>query len=204
MPIDDVDFSIMKIIRDSRSPLWKKEIHRKLTDGGGLPNVQEVSVQTVGRRVDALHEDGHLESCIISPNEINRDLIIAFKITDQGHDVFAGKRREILRDYIFRSSILTDRETEPTSNTDILAELMVDELELGDTHLETLKDREARELLALLAVHYLREGIRDALDEEHVAGLAELALAAEELEEVLTEDVIDRGLHEEIRRRKNN
>ncbi len=43
-----------------------------------------VSVQTVCRRVDTLRDNGLLESCIISPDGIKRDLIIAFTTTDKG------------------------------------------------------------------------------------------------------------------------
>lgn len=71
--IDLLDLQILAILRDD--PLWKKRIAHQINN---------VSVQTIGRRVDALHDKGLLESCIIAPDDIKRDLIIAFETTETG------------------------------------------------------------------------------------------------------------------------
>lgn len=71
--VDLLDLQILVILRDA--PLWKQQVANQ---------IDTVSVQTVCRRVDTLRDNGLLESCIISPDDIKRDLIIAFTTTEQG------------------------------------------------------------------------------------------------------------------------
>lgn len=68
-----IDLQILAELRDD--PLWKKRIAHQ---------IDNVSIQTIGRRVDALRDKGLLDSCIIAPDDIKRDLIIAFETTEQG------------------------------------------------------------------------------------------------------------------------
>lgn len=71
--LDLLDLQILGILQDDT--LWKKRIAN---------HIDTVSIQTIGRRVDTLRDNGLLDSCIISPDDIKRDLIIAFETTEQG------------------------------------------------------------------------------------------------------------------------
>lgn len=197
MDIDDVDFSILNVIAKDDAPLWKKEIHRGLSETPhALPNVREVSVQTVGRRVDDLHDDGYLESCIISPRDINRDLIIAFKITDAGEAARHRKREELLRDHVYHT--FSRGNADLSADTDTLATLTVDEIGLDADLREELADTEPLELLTLLLLYYTRDAVDDRLDEESVDRLAELAATDERIGSLLTDHVIGSGVADAV------
>ncbi|MFB6077098.1 MAG: hypothetical protein ABEK12_03135 [Candidatus Nanohaloarchaea archaeon] len=199
MDIDDVDFSILKVLRDMDRPLWKKKIHRQLTDhDGGIPRVRDVSVQTIGRRVDDLHERGHVESCIISPSEINRDLIIAFKVTENGCRAVESKREEILREYAFRSGIFRGEAGNSAADTDTLADLMTKELGLDSSTEAVMREYGMTELQTILAVHYLKRGLRERITEEHVDRLADLAREEDRIADLLLDDIVDSDLRQRL------
>lgn len=54
--------------------LWKKRVAARF----------DVSVQTIGRDVDALHADGLLRDTLVMPDEGPRSMYIAFATTEQG------------------------------------------------------------------------------------------------------------------------
>lgn len=189
MDIDDVDFSILNVIATDQFPLWKKEIHRNLsTDPHALPNVREVSVQTVGRRVDDLHERGYLDSCIISPKDINRDLIIAFKITDAGEQVRAEKRERLLREYVYHT--FSKGNPDATRDVDTLAALTVEELGIDQELYEELRTADSLDLLTLLLLHYTRSELSDRMTGEDLDRLADLATVDDRLDTILSEDFL--------------
>lgn len=202
MDIDDVDFSILNVLRGHGAPMWKKKIHRHLTEGeAGLPNVRDVSVQTIGRRVDDLLERGLLESCIISPEEINRDLIIAFKVTPEGEAALTRKRERLLREHVLRSGVLSRGDREPQGDPGTIADLMAAELDLNEETADLLRACDSAELVTLLAIHYLKQGVSDLLTDESIPVLTDLALADETLAESLLSDVVDPEVRKEIERR---
>ena len=71
--LDLLDLRILHLLTDN--PLWKTKIYRTLDTH---------SVQTIGRRVDRLQNNGLLDTCILTPEEIKRELIIGYKTSDSG------------------------------------------------------------------------------------------------------------------------
>jgi DNA-binding MarR family transcriptional regulator len=158
--IDNVDFAIMTLINNADRPLWKNRIHKRLHDRQDrLPITSGVSVQTVGRRVDSLQEDGHLETVIASPDDLKRDLIIAFSLTDSGETALHQKREAILKQLINDTIFRDDKHTD--IGKDALTALMNDHF-CGDDRPElAADDHEERELLAILTLYYAEQ---EALD----------------------------------------
>jgi len=62
--------------------LWKAELGERF----------DVSVQTVGRDVDALHADGLLASTIVTPFDASHDQYIAYETTSAGEEALAAYR----------------------------------------------------------------------------------------------------------------
>lgn len=100
MDIDLLDYAILTVITESDDSMWKKAIRNELQErGDALPGDTDVSVQTIGRRIDALHDNAYIESCIVSPEELRRDLIIAYKLTEDGRIVKREKESKLLTAY---------------------------------------------------------------------------------------------------------
>jgi DNA-binding Lrp family transcriptional regulator len=154
--IDNIDFAIMTLINNAERPLWKNRIHERLHDKQDqLPITNGVSVQTVGRRVDALQDDGYLETVIASPDDLKRDLIIAFKLTDDGHTVLHDKRESVLKGIINDTIFRDEKHTEIGKNA--LVALMNDHFQDDDAPTLTAADHEEQELLAILTLHYAEQ-----------------------------------------------
>lgn len=87
MTLDITDLRILFLLQDADGPLWKNKIHEKLDDLTTAADAADTaSVQTVGRRVDQLNDNGYLDNQIVSPEELKRDLIIGFEPTEKGVD----------------------------------------------------------------------------------------------------------------------
>ncbi len=109
MKIDDKDFAILKILESSGSPLWKKEIHRRLDKNiENIPLESTFSVQTVGRRVDRMVNEGILESFYIKTDEVNRMLIKSFYPTEMGLDKLVDKREKFMEKWL-KGTLLEDK-----------------------------------------------------------------------------------------------
>ncbi|WP_207587087.1 hypothetical protein [Halomontanus rarus] len=81
--LDLLDLAILDTVREQA--LWKKRLYEQLAQRAQIDRyLATVSLQTVARRVDKLRENGYLQSCIISPDDLNRDLIIAFRASEAG------------------------------------------------------------------------------------------------------------------------
>lgn len=163
--IDNIDFAIMTLINNADRPLWKNRIHERLHNRQEqLPITNGVSVQTIGRRVDALQEAGHLETVIASPDDLKRDLIIAFTLTDDGTTALHQKREAILKgiinDTIFRDEKHTD------IGKEALVALMNDHFCSDDAPELTTDDHEENELLAILTLYYAEQEALDIFDTE--------------------------------------
>jgi predicted ArsR family transcriptional regulator len=71
---------ILAVVTDD--PLWKTRLGERF----------DVSVQTVGRDVDALHADGLLTSTIVTPFDAAHDQYIAYETTSAGEEALAAYR----------------------------------------------------------------------------------------------------------------
>lgn len=74
--IDEIDRQILEAIQDE--PMWKSKIRREID--------ADRSNTSISRRVDNLVEEDCLQQCIIAPEGIAPELIIAFKLTEKGRE----------------------------------------------------------------------------------------------------------------------
>lgn len=178
--IDDTDFMILKCITDANQPLWKNKIHQYLTGSeNNLQLTDSISVQTVGRRVDRLNDNDYLENAIVSPDELKRDLIIAFKTTEKGEQAIQDKREEILKNAI-RNKMFSDNGIQLSQ--DALSELIRDEFELDeDTQHEVADEYSREELVTFLALYYAHQQVTDMFDEERMTQFQQLVPVEETL-----------------------
>lgn len=201
--IDAVDYAVLKCI-DRTDGCWKKCVHEWISDNiGRLPLDEQKSVQTIGRRIDALAADGLLESCILSPDAVNREMIIGYTLTEQGEQALARKQNELLRDMVREVSdeLLTaddyDGDTPVSVDRDPLIFLMADAFDIdGDTRADTLPRIETPELVGVLAVHFLLDNIDDTFTPDHEPAVAALLEETPELRRPFdTDTVVDRLRH---------
>lgn len=185
MRIDDTDFAILKCVRDLDRPLWKNKIHECIKGRfEELPLGSTVSVQTVGRRVDDLTDNHYLESCIISPDEIKRDLIIAFKLTDKGRESVEEKTEEYLQRVVQAEMFPVNEEI--SAGKPAVIELMKDRFDLEDDTVELLSEEYSRaELVTLVTLYYVKREISDVFTEDTVEKFVDLADSNEKLSEAL-------------------
>lgn len=149
--IDIIDFLILKCLQEHDAPLWKNRIHEH-HDGFG----ESASVQTIGRRVDTLVEEEYLDSCIVSPDDINRDLIIAYKLTEKGRAALRQKRRDMLEEAVC-SNLFCDAETLACSKAE-LVDLICNEFDYPDAVREHLKaEYTEQEIVTVLALDLLNK-----------------------------------------------
>ncbi len=191
MRIDDTDFAILKCIRDLDRPLWKNKIHECIKNRfEELPLGSTVSVQTVGRRVDDLTDNGYLESCIISPDEIKRDLIIAFKLTDQGRDAVEEKTEEYLQRVVQAEMFPVNEDI--SAEKPAVIELIKDRFELDGDTVEMLSDEYTRpELVTLITLYYVKREISDVFTEDTVDKFVDLADSNEKLSNALHQYMLE-------------
>lgn len=187
MKIDEIDFSILRSVQTSREPLWKKQVHREMKQDRCLENLNDTSVQTVGRRIDELHERGFLDPCIVNPDEINRDLMIAYELTDKGERALKDKRDNILRERA--ASYTLGPETEAPYCTTTVKELMKREMEISEEALDNLKDHSPDSLDLILTSYYLREGLQQVFGGDDLENIEPLSD-----EENPLSDIVSRGL----------
>lgn len=163
--IDTIDYGILKCLHDTDTPLWKKRIYQELDDRHAvLPFDDQVSLQTVGRRVDNMHEEGYLENRIVSPQDVPRDLIIGYMPTDAGVTAMRAKQNDLLRQAV-RDEVFDDVERPEMSRT-VLAEMISNALGISD-HTDTVVDRYDRnELLALTGSYFLQQQIPSTAKEK--------------------------------------
>lgn len=156
--IDAVDYAILKCM-DRHGGCWKKRVHQWISENvDSLPLTESKSVQTIGRRMDALHENELLESCILSPEHVNRDMIIGYKLTADGKQILNGKRNTFLRKMVKQASLellTADNDAMAAVEREPLIRLMVDAFDIDEeTRDELLPQLETEEILGLLATHF--------------------------------------------------
>lgn len=81
-PLDKLDLYILTLL--SEQPLWKKRVHTMLTEHG--PHDLHPSLQTIGRRIDALRDKELVETQVVQPDDTPRQVVIAFKTLEYGRE----------------------------------------------------------------------------------------------------------------------
>lgn len=159
--IDAKDFSILKIVEDADKPLWKKEIHKRIQDAAQDIPAEPFSIQTVGRRVDALYEDDLLAARIMNPEAAQRTLITTYRTTESGREAIDEYRDSRLRQHVvgFVEAALEDGSL-PSDRS--IEALFAQRFGFDRT---TIRGRlDTQEVLCLSLIYFLQERI-DALQE---------------------------------------
>lgn len=81
--LDMLSLYILHLLTEE--PLWQQRIYESLPADG--PDILHASLQTVGRRIESLHDSGYLETCVTEAEPVNRNLLIAYRTTETGTDV---------------------------------------------------------------------------------------------------------------------
>lgn len=162
--IDNVDFSILNCVKVADQTLWKKEIHTRITgDQHALPVDITISPQTVGRRIDALEDDGYLESTIATSEEVNRNLLIGFRATEEGKSILDEKRETLLKKIVSREMFGED--AFPIEK-EALEQLIHEEFTAG-LATDATNGYSRQQLLVLLGMHFIEtEAFNVFSDEE--------------------------------------
>lgn len=146
MDLDKVDYALLSCLRDNGG-LWKKKIHEELqARAEEFPGDIDVSSQTVGRRIEKFHEKTYVSTTIINPDDLPRDLIIAYNLTEEGAEMLREKRLDLLKEYSFSDEDIEHRQ---------LLNLLEDHLHLEPEEREFLEESTEIEDLRLLAGIYI-------------------------------------------------
>lgn len=160
--LDTVDYAVLTAVA-AHDGAWKKRVHDWLhAHSDEMPDVAPVSMQTVGRRIDRLYRDDLLATEIISSDAVNRDLIIAYALTNAGREAQAAKRHELLRHAVQQASDVLHPvpDSDPGRiQRDALLALLCDEFNIMGRTRDRLEYCSTQELLTLLAIHYLRQDL---------------------------------------------
>lgn len=190
--IDDLEFSVLKVVRDAEEPLWKKRIYIVLEERQDeLPLTDaDFSEQTIGRRIDNLLNTGLLETTVAQSEDLERRNIIAYQLTDDGEEVLKEKRRKYIRDIVRRDIFLDYMEHEEP--VEPLLSVISDEFDLNEADEQLLRDRyNGVQLASFLALYYVHKETLDLFTSEERNAIR--AVAAEE--KTLSETI--RSLSEE-------
>lgn len=173
--IDDVDYTILKCLHDAGESFWKKRIYQEIEEKHEfLPLTDPVSLQTVGRHVDELQAKGYLENRIVSSDEVPRDLIIGYTITEEGEKIIRTKRETLLRELVSKE-LFSDDEA-PSVGQKALAELANNEFGLYDHTVETADHYGRDELLVLLGTYFLQKKASQTFGEADVQRFRDVIL----------------------------
>ncbi len=200
--IDAVGYAVLTCL-DSNGALWKKKVCTWVNDHADrLPVAEPRSMQTVGRRIDTFHEHGLVESCILRPDSVNRDMIIGYRITEEGQDVLEAARNELLRSAVTsaRDHLLSpdscDDDAPPVDRT-VLITLMTNAFDIStETRDEVLPRINTRELFGLLAAHYFLDNADTTFDAGHEDALDTLLRQTPQLRRPFEQDTLISRLRE--------
>lgn len=161
--IDDTDYALLVAIADAEKPLWKKRIRTQLQNHDlPLPGNIELSLQSIGRRINALHDRGLVDTKIVEPSNISQNMIIGYTLTEKGRHVLNTKRGDILGMYAdWRgqdTSAFDDRET--------LLQILNEELELTSEEYEMLQDKDMEVLRVFTRLYHACNLASSTLDEQ--------------------------------------
>ncbi len=167
--IDAVDYAVLKCL-DENGGCWKKRVHDWINDHHEeLPRLEKKSVQTIGRRIDQLHEAGLIESCILAPDSVDRDMIIGYKLTNEGKGYLDAERTEFLKEKVLLASEAFLERHEDHDEFSIsrpaLIELMADEFNIPPHERDLLENCHTDELITVLMHHFFRTEASPSFDE---------------------------------------
>lgn len=86
--LDNMDFAILTIFHYEDRLLWEKQIYKCLMKHRERLPINEVSMQSVDRRVNDLHNDDYLESVIASRDPAAKEMVVAYIMTEKGEQLF--------------------------------------------------------------------------------------------------------------------
>lgn len=160
--IDATDYALLVCLAEAAEPIWKKRVHERLQSPElSLPGNTELSLQTIGRRINELHEQGLVETEITHPEDASQNLIIGYTLTDTGIHALNEKRGDIIGSYaIQQNTDLTSKDRET------LLQLLRDELELTEEEYKTLHDHSIEELRVFTLAYYAHSLVASTLDEQ--------------------------------------
>jgi predicted transcriptional regulator len=194
--IDERDFEILEALYRKNGPLWKKRIHESIE--------HDITLQTIGRRVNKLRDAGLLDQCIVSAEGIKRKYIIAFDLTEDGEQAMKDKRRELLTSYALRSYVtLLDLDLEDVLkqkkvdefSKEVLMRMLCEEYDLNDETQDLLRERFTREELStIILVFEAKKSMANQLDEEFMDKVDELMETEELLREVIGSGIFSEEL----------
>ncbi len=190
--VDETDFAILFSVKQHDLPPWKNRLHGWIVEHeDDLPITGGVSVQTIGRRVDNLVKNDYLETVIVSPETIKRDLIIAFKLTEKGKNTIDTTREHLLSRMV-RNHLFNDDRIE--IQNDCIATLLADRYGWEDDTVNSMNERYGTaELSAFLTMIYVEEhtdGMLDGMSEQiirELAGTSEEIQSAQNIDPSLTQ-----------------
>lgn len=195
--IDEVDYAILKCLKQCDA-CWKKRVYdwtREHIDE--VPLMGEKSLQTIGRRIDRLHDEGLVDNCIMSPDAADRDMIIGYHLTDAGREALQAKRQRMLQDKAKRfTNCLITGDGDPQVDRDALVALMRDEFDIGPEGQAIIEQLETRELLTVLTGHYINTNADDHLARADL--VADLLERAQRLADPLMQDNTIAHIHDRL------
>lgn len=175
---------------------WVNDHHEE------LPRIESKSVQTIGRRIDKLHEAGLVESCILAPDAVNREMIIGYKLTGDGKKYMDAERKEFLKDKVMRASeALLDRHDENDQfsiSRPALISLMVDEFDIAGEARDTIEECRTDELIAVLMSHFFRTEGLPSFDEDAGERITTLIRGTPALREPYMDDTLAEQVKQDV------
>lgn len=168
--IDDTEYALLAAIADAEQPLWKKRLHTRLQNRDPpLPGNTDISLQSVGRRINTLHDQSLVETEIVEPDDISQSMIIGYTLTEKGRRVLNAKRGDILGTY----AGWRGKEVEAFDDRETLLQLLNDELGLNEEEHATLQEQGMEELLVFTLLYQARR-VSSTLDEQTAAAFREI------------------------------
>ncbi len=192
MMVDSVDFSILKVVHDNDTPVWKKRIHDLLHDRyDELPSTPAVSLQTVGRRVDRLHAEDYLHIQISPMSQTQRRLVLAYSVTEAGRTVMRQKREELLGELLHIDGEPGESAADRRHRKVVVAGLVSDELGLAtDTRNTLLNTFTLEEMAALYSLYRTKQAVQVLNSRDTRHKLMELAGRDRSLASILGSDIL--------------
>lgn len=172
--MDERNYAILDIVEQTETPIWKKRIWETLQDRmDHYPGFDSFSIQTVGRRVNTLHEQEMLQETITHMEESNRGLLQVYVLTPKGAQALQDEREQRLREIatqhmgtllgtgeltvtptelenLFTSFFKIEPSSLPeTGRVQAILDFLVDEFsDKNETSLQTRADQEFKSILA--------------------------------------------------------
>ncbi|MCJ7429020.1 MAG: hypothetical protein MUP66_01375 [Candidatus Nanohaloarchaeota archaeon QJJ-5] len=99
-PVDETGYCILLIIKETQDHLWKRSMARELnewrdTDRCPLNVMENISVQTICRRIDTLVENGYLEEEPVYSEDLGR-YVDTYVVTEDGEQALETINRSIV------------------------------------------------------------------------------------------------------------